>query len=90
MNNPDKMTPYDIRCLQEFEKLYDRYMLNYNRKDLILKKVYHLETYALCAINEFVIMATITHNRTDKETREIFQQLYVDVREEEKSCFILN
>jgi hypothetical protein len=38
----------------------------------MLKKVYALETYALLGADEnYVVMATISHNRTEKDTFEV-------------------
>jgi hypothetical protein len=58
------------------------------RKETLLKKVFAIETYALFAINELVIMATIAHNRTNKEVSEICQHIYDDVRADIASHFI--
>ena len=56
----------------------------------MLKKVYALETYALLGGDEnYVIMAVIAHNQTEKDTFEILQALYEDAKIDEESAFIM-
>ena len=40
--------------------------------------------------NDYVIMAMIAHNRTNKDIGEICSNLIDDTKLEEESCFILN
>jgi hypothetical protein len=69
---PDELLPSHVRALQEFEKLYHQYMASPRKEGLMLKKVFALETYALLGVDEYyVVMATISHNRTEKDTFEI-------------------
>lgn len=58
------------------------------RKETLLQKVFAIETYVLFAINELVIMATIAHNRSNKDVSEICQHIYDDVRADIASHFI--
>ena len=86
---PDEMLPAHIRAIQEFEKLYTTYEVSSRKQGLMLKKVYALETYALLGANEnYVIMATIAHNRTEKDTFEVLQALYEDAKIDQESTFI--
>lgn len=55
----------------------------------MLKKVYHLETYALLAINGYVVMATVAHNRTERDIFDVLKGLYEDVKIDEESSFLL-
>ena len=48
-----------------------------------------METYALYSTGDFVVLATIAHNRTDRDATEICQGVIDDIRYEENSCFIL-
>ena len=48
-----------------------------------------METYALYSTGEFVVLATIAHNRTNRDTKDICQGVIDDIRFEENSCFIL-
>lgn len=82
------MTPSHLRSLQEFEKLFDRYQAASSKKDLMIKKVYAIETYALYSVGDYVIMSTVAHNRTNKDIREICHNIYEDVKLDEQSCFI--
>ena len=54
----------------------------------MMKKVYALQTYALLAVGNYVIMATVAHNRTEKEVFEVLRALYEDVKIEEDSTFL--
>jgi hypothetical protein len=50
-----------------------------------------LETYALMSTQDgYVIMATIYHNRTERETFEILKALYDDAKFDEECTFIFN
>lgn len=64
-------------------------MTSPKKKDVFIKKVYAIETYALFASNDFVIMAVIAHNRTNKDIGEILNNILEDARLEEESCFIV-
>lgn len=55
----------------------------------MLKKVMTLETYALLAVGGYVIMATVAHNRTEKEVFEVLRGVYEDARGEEESTFLI-
>lgn len=55
-----------MRSLREYEKLHERFLSSPNKKDVLFKKVYSIETYALYATGDYVVMTTITHNRTLK------------------------
>jgi hypothetical protein len=87
-NNNAELTPQHIRSLHEFEQLYDRYQANPRRESLFMK-VYAIETYALFAMNDLIIMATIAHNRTSKDISEICMNILEDIRADLTSHFIL-
>ena len=55
----------------------------------MLKKVYALETYALIATGNYVIMATVAHNRTEKEVFEVLRSIYEDAKGDEESTFLV-
>lgn len=80
------MNPQHIRSLQEFESLYDRYQSN-PKKDSLITKVYAIETYALYALNDIIILATIAHNRTSKDISEVCYHIYEDVKADLNSHF---
>ncbi|CDW90546.1 UNKNOWN [Stylonychia lemnae] len=42
---PDLYSLAQMKSLQEYEKLYDRYLVSSNKAELFIKKVYALETY---------------------------------------------
>jgi len=88
LNDYGELTPQHIRSLHEYEQLYERYITYPVRKETLLQKVFAIETYALFAINELVIMVTIAHNRTSKDICEICQHIYDDVRADIASHFI--
>lgn len=56
----------------------------------MLKKVYALETYALIAVENYVIMATVAHNRTDQDVFEVLRGLYKDLIVDEEGSFIVD
>ncbi len=88
---PDELLPAHVRALQEFEKLYTQYQASRNKTNLLLKKVYALETYALLAPDEnYVVMAVIAHNRTEKDIYDILKSLYEDTKFDEESTFLFN
>ena len=78
-----------MRSLYEYESLYDRYTAS-SRKETLLTKVFTIETYALYAVNEIVVMATIAHNRSSKDIYEICHHIYEDFLADLSSHFILN
>jgi hypothetical protein len=78
-----------MRSLYEYESLYDRYTAS-ARKETLLTKVFTIETYALYAVNEIVVMATIAHNRSSKDIYEICHHIYEDFLADLSSHFILN
>jgi len=55
-----------------------------------LLRKFEIESYALLSNGDYVIMATIAHNRTNKDVREICVNILEDVRLDEDSCFIKN
>jgi sulfur transfer complex TusBCD TusB component (DsrH family) len=83
------MTPGHLRSLKEFEILYDRYQAS-PRKDSLMTKVLAIETYAIYAMGDFIILATIAHNRTSKDLSEICYHIYEDVKADMNSHFIFN
>ena len=86
---PDEMLPTHVRAIQEYEKLFTQYKASPRKQGLMLKKVFALETYALLGADEhYVVMATISHNRTEKDTFEVLQALYEDAKIDEESTFI--
>eukprot|EP00347_Sterkiella_histriomuscorum_P024317 403331550 len=87
---PDLYSQAQIRSLQEYEKLYDRYLVSTNKHDLFIKRVYALDTYVLYAQNHLVIMATILHKRTELDSEEICKNILQEVLIDEGSCFILH
>ncbi len=89
MQDLDSLKPNQLRSLQEFEKLHNQYLASPNKEDLLIKKVYAIETYALYAKENYVIMATIAHNRTEKTVGEVLESLYEDAKIDEESNFIL-
>lgn len=87
---PEYLTQLQTRSLQEFEKLYDTYQSSPNKQDILIKKIYPLHSYALYSLEkDYVIMATISHNRTEQETKEILNGILQDAKSDENSCFIL-
>jgi hypothetical protein len=56
----------------------------------MIKKVYTLETYALYAREDYVVMATIAHNRTEREVFDILKTIYEDMRVDEESTFLFH
>ena len=54
----------------------------------MIKKVYAIDTYVLYAVNEWVVMAHVAHNRTNKDMGEICTNIIEDAKLEEDSCFI--
>jgi sulfur transfer complex TusBCD TusB component (DsrH family) len=78
-----------LRSLKEFEILFDRYSAS-PRKDSLITKVFAIETYALYAMGDIIIMATIAHNRTSKDISEICYHIYEDVKADIHSHFIFN
>lgn len=84
------LTPTNIKCIREFEKLHDRYLASKNKKELMIKKVFAIDTYVLYAVNEWVVMAQIAHNRTNKDIGEICTNLIEDAKMEEESAFLLS
>lgn len=69
--------------------MHDRYLASKNKKELFIKKVYAIDTYALYAANEWVIMAMVAHNRTNKDMGEICMNILEDAKMEGDSCFLL-
>jgi hypothetical protein len=78
-----------LRSLREYEKLHEQFLASPNKKDVLLKKVFAIETYCLYAVGDYVVMATITHNRTNKTIGEICMHIVEDVKMDEESCFIV-
>jgi hypothetical protein len=62
-----------LTSLRIFEQLHQQYLSSPNKSDLMLKRVYPLETYALFGAEgeQWVAMATINHNRTTREIGQI-------------------
>jgi len=89
LNDYSQMTPAHMRSLKEFEILFDRYNAA-PRKDSLITKVFAIETYALYAMGDIIIMATIAHNRTSKDISEICYHIYEDVKSDINSHFIFN
>lgn len=89
LNDHSLLTQTHLRSLHEYEALYDKFM-TFPRKDSLLTKVYALETYALYAMNDFIIMVTVAHNRTSKDISEICFHIYEDVKKDLQSHFIFN
>lgn len=87
---PEEIQPVHVRALQEFEKLYDRYLSSPNKKDLMIKKVYQIDTFALLATGNYVIMAKVAHNRTEKEAFDVLRNLNEDIKVDEESSFIFS
>mmetsp|Transcript_18895 Transcript_18895/g.13709 ORF Transcript_18895/g.13709 Transcript_18895/m.13709 type:complete len:112 (+) Transcript_18895:360-695(+) len=83
------LTDAHLKSLREFEKLHEVFLSSPNKKDVLLKKVYQLETYCLYAIGDYVIMATINHNRTSKTIQEVCSHVVEDIKMDEESCFIV-
>ncbi len=53
--------------------------------------MFELETYALLAPDEnYVVMAVIAHNRTEKDVYDILKELYEDTKYDEESTFIFD
>lgn len=50
--------------------------------------MYQIETYVIYVKGDWVVMATIAHNRTNKEIGEICQDILDDAKIDEESCFI--
>lgn len=53
----------------------------------MITKVFAIETYALYAMNDVIIMATIAHNRTSKDISEVCHHIYDDVKADMHSHF---
>jgi len=68
--------------------LYDRYLASPNKKELMLKKVYALETYALLAVGNYVIMAKVAQNRTERDVFDVLRSLYEDTKIDEENTFM--
>jgi hypothetical protein len=60
-----------LRSLREYEKLHEKFLSSPNKRDVLFKKVYAIESYVLYASGDYVVMTTITHNRTTKGIGEI-------------------
>jgi hypothetical protein len=86
---PEQLLASHVRAIQEFEQLYQRYHTSPNKKELMIKKVMPLETYALLAVNGYVIMATVAHNRTEKEIFDVLRGVYDDAKNDEESTFLI-
>ena len=82
------MAPHHLRSIREYEKLHDRYLASPNKKDLLIKKMYALETYIIYAHGDYILMVTINHNRTSKDIGEICNNLIEDAKIDGESCFI--
>lgn len=54
----------------------------------MIKKVYAIETFVLYGVNDWVVMAMVAHNRTNKDMGEICMNILEDAKMEEDSCFI--
>jgi hypothetical protein len=54
----------------------------------MIKQVYPQETYALLASGNYVIMACVAHNRTEKEVFDVLRGLYADTQLDEASTFL--
>ena len=54
----------------------------------IIKKMYAIETYVLYAVGEWVVMAMVAHNRTNKDMGEVCMNILEDAKLEEESCFL--
>ncbi|CDW87641.1 UNKNOWN [Stylonychia lemnae] len=77
-----------LRSIQEYEQLYERYQAFNPKKDFFAKKVYAIDTYAILSQGDYCVMATISHNRTEKDVKEICQNILDDARLDEGSSFI--
>lgn len=80
---PEELLPSHVRALQQFEQLYHRYQISPNKREVMIKKVYALETYALLGIGNYIVMATVAHNRTEREVFEVLRGLYEDIKVDE-------
>jgi len=85
----DALTEAHLKCIREFEKLHEQFLASPNKKDVLLKKVYGIDTYCLYAIGDYVIMAMVTHNRTSKTIAEICNHVVEDIKMDEESCYIV-
>lgn len=83
------MSSQHFKSIRQFEKLHNSYLASPNKKGLMIKKTYQIETYVLFAQGDFIIMATINHNRTNKQIGEICTTLIEDAKIDDESCFIL-
>jgi hypothetical protein len=51
--------------------------------------MYAIETFVLYAVNtEWVVMAQVAHNRTNKSMGEVCANILEDAKMEEDSCFL--
>ena len=85
----DNLKSWQVKSIKEYSRLYEQYQGGRNKKEVLIKKVCTMETYALYSTGEFVVLATIAHNRTNRDTKDICQGVIDDIRFEENSCFIL-
>ena len=56
----------------------------------MFKKVFAMETYALLARGNYVILASIAHNRTESDIFEILRGLHDDLKVDEHGSFIFS
>jgi hypothetical protein len=56
----DMLKKSHLKSLTEFEKLHDRYLTCSSKKDILLKKVYAIDTYVLYSLNDYIVFATIS------------------------------
>lgn len=78
-----------MRSIREYEKLHNSYLASPNKKGLLIKKMFALDTYVLFAQGDYIIMATVNHNRTNKDMGEVCANLIEDAKIDEESCFLL-
>jgi len=63
-----------MKTLREFEKLHHSYLCSRKKKDLLIKKKTHHYTYALLAKGDYVAMACIAHDHTQREAGDILRE----------------
>jgi hypothetical protein len=82
------MNATHLRSIREFEKLHEKYLASSNKKNVLIKKIFALETYVLHAVNNILVMATVNHNQTNRNIGEICDIIISNAKMDMDSCFI--
>ena len=75
--NEDALSPSAkqfLKNLRHFEQLYALYLRSPNKQTVLITHKMQLETYGLLAKNKIIILACVSHNRTNKSVADILAE----------------